>query len=45
MKNIGYFGAKLLYKLKRNDKEVISRYFRSSGMKNWGGAVIYVAIL
>lgn len=44
MKNIGYWGAKLLYKLKRNDKEVISRYFRNTGMKI-GGGVIYVAIL
>ncbi len=44
MKNIGYWSAKLLYKLKRNDKEVISRYFRNAGMKI-GGGVIYVAIL
>ena len=36
MKNIGNLGAKLLYKLKRNDKEVINRYFRSSGMKSGG---------
>lgn len=33
MKELGYFFAKLRYKLKHYDKEVISDYFRKSGMK------------
>lgn len=45
MKNIGYWSAKLLYKLKRNDKEVISRYFRNAGMKIGGGCNICCNIM
>ena len=37
MKEIGYFLAKVKFRIYGHDKEVINRYFRKAGMKIGGG--------
>lgn len=43
MKELSYWLAKVKFKLRNNDKEVMNEYFRKSGMKI-GGVVIYAVI-
>ena len=43
MKEIGYLLAKVKFKIKRNDKEVINEYFRKVGMEI-GGVATFVVI-
>ena len=43
MKEFGYILAKVKFKIKRNDKEVINKYFRKAGMEI-GGDVISAVI-
>lgn len=42
MKEFGYLLAKVKFKIKRNDKEVINSYFRKVGMEIGGGATFAV---
>lgn len=39
MKEFGYILAKVKFKIKRNDKEVINKYFRKVGMEIGGGVI------
>ena len=45
MRELGYIIAKLRYKLKHYDKEVISDYFRKAGMKIGKGCAIFCNIM
>lgn len=45
MNDIGYFIAKIKYKLKHNDKEVINNFFRKYGVRIGGGYNICCNIL
>ena len=45
MKEFGYILAKVKFKIKRNDKEVINKYFRKAGMEIGGGCNICCNIM
>ena len=45
MKEFGYLLAKVKFKIKRNDKEVINKYFRKVGMEIGGGCNICCNIM
>lgn len=45
MKEIGYLFAKVKFKMNKNDKEVINRYFRNAGMKIGRGCNICCNIM
>lgn len=38
MKELRYWLAKVIFKVKKNDREVINTYFRKAGMEIGGGA-------